>query len=347
MKAIGIIDPQGRTTKEVEPSDIAPTLRAQTHGNEPEIVIPVLTPERAEKRQNGRRFKDDGEPMFTLTAQDRHGVAIGIDISRHEAEINDGTAHCLLANDQRKIFGTGQKHTMAGVGLKLMDVYDSYNKNWIGEEEIGTITSSHQGSGKFYIAGEINPIGGIYNDQKDEYQRGILDGTARALKAEKADGCVALGVLRDVRSEYGKEIRKDYEAGNLDISRHEFLEKEIREDGVTNTLDSVQKDNYLAVRVAEGEEGKEHPGIYVELYEDCTVYAVWYEKYQCWVAIRKLLPIETFFLQGFTREDFEKAQFVNSDSQLYKQSGNSISVPIPYAIGKKLAEIDDKRGRQP
>ena len=38
---------------------------------------PVLTPDRAEKRQNGRRFKDDGEKSFTLTAQDKHGVALG------------------------------------------------------------------------------------------------------------------------------------------------------------------------------------------------------------------------------------------------------------------------------
>lgn len=37
-------------------------------------VHPVLTPERMEKRQNGRRMKNDGEPMFTLTSQDRHGV---------------------------------------------------------------------------------------------------------------------------------------------------------------------------------------------------------------------------------------------------------------------------------
>lgn len=40
------------------------------------IAIPVLTPDRLEKRQNGRRFKDDGEEMFTLTAQDKHGVVI-------------------------------------------------------------------------------------------------------------------------------------------------------------------------------------------------------------------------------------------------------------------------------
>lgn len=34
----------------------------------------VLTPDRLEKRQNGRRMKEEGEPMFTLTGQDRHGV---------------------------------------------------------------------------------------------------------------------------------------------------------------------------------------------------------------------------------------------------------------------------------
>lgn len=43
------------------------------------ICIPVLTPDRAEKRQNGRRFKENGEPMFTLTGQNRHGIAIEID----------------------------------------------------------------------------------------------------------------------------------------------------------------------------------------------------------------------------------------------------------------------------
>ena len=41
------------------------------------VIRAVLTPDREEKRQNGRRMKDDGEPMFTLTAQDRHGVAVG------------------------------------------------------------------------------------------------------------------------------------------------------------------------------------------------------------------------------------------------------------------------------
>jgi len=46
------------------------------------VVIPVLTPDRAEKRQNGRRFKTNGEPAFTLTGQDKHGVYDGMKIRR-------------------------------------------------------------------------------------------------------------------------------------------------------------------------------------------------------------------------------------------------------------------------
>lgn len=42
-------------------------------------VMPVLTPDRLEKRQNGRRIKNEGEPSFTLTSQDRHGVLIADD----------------------------------------------------------------------------------------------------------------------------------------------------------------------------------------------------------------------------------------------------------------------------
>ena len=40
------------------------------------VACAVLTPDRTEKRQNGRRIKEPGEPSFTLTAQDRHGVAL-------------------------------------------------------------------------------------------------------------------------------------------------------------------------------------------------------------------------------------------------------------------------------
>ncbi len=237
---------------------LSPTLTTNK-GEGNKIAIPVLTPDRAEKRQNGRRFKEDGEPMFTLTSQDRHGVA-------------------------------------------------------------------------------IDP----------------------------------LGVLSNVRTEYGKEIRKDYESGKLDISRHEFLANEIREDGIANTLSTVQKDNQLAVKVAEatkqgysecrvgidtvnlsvpgsktrrGRVGKEvantldtscNQGIFVKVSDELIVYAVWYEKYQCYIAIRKLTPKECFRLQGWSDNYFEKAQFVNSDSQLYKQAGNGVTVTVIEAIARKM-----------
>ena len=237
------------------------------HNNNPKIAIPVLTPDRVDKHQNGRRFKDDGEPMFTLTSQDRHGVA-------------------------------------------------------------------------------IDP----------------------------------LGVLRSVRTEYGKEIRKDYEDGKIDISRHDFLASEVREDGITNTLSTVQKDNQLAVKVSEatkqgyaecrvgvdtvnlsvpgsktrrGRVGKEiantldtscNQGIFVQVSEELVVYAVWYEKYQCYIAIRKLTPKECFRLQGWSDDYFEKAQFVNSDSQLYKQAGNGVTVSVIKAIAEKLKLGDKPNG---
>ena len=57
------------------------TFRGQPDGDGRPAVA-VLTPDRLNKRQNGRRFKEDGEPMFTLTGQDKHGVSDGTRIRR-------------------------------------------------------------------------------------------------------------------------------------------------------------------------------------------------------------------------------------------------------------------------
>lgn len=54
--------------------------------------------------------------------------------------------------------------------------------------------------------------------------------------------------------------------------------------------------------------------------------------------IRKLTPKECFRLQGFPDEMFEKAAFVNSDSQLYKQAGNSVTVNVVQAIAERFNE---------
>ena len=54
--------------------------------------------------------------------------------------------------------------------------------------------------------------------------------------------------------------------------------------------------------------------------------------------IRKLTPIECWRLMGFADEDFEKAEAVNSNTQLYKQAGNSIVVPVVENIIKALVD---------
>ena len=66
---------------------VNPTLTTNK-GEGNKIAIPVLTPDRAVKRQNGRRFKEDGEDSFTLTAQDRHGVAI--EVTGYNTTLNTG-----------------------------------------------------------------------------------------------------------------------------------------------------------------------------------------------------------------------------------------------------------------
>ena len=52
--------------------------------------------------------------------------------------------------------------------------------------------------------------------------------------------------------------------------------------------------------------------------------------------IRKLTPLECWRLMGFSDEDFHKAEKVNSNTQLYKQAGNSIVVLVLEAIFKQL-----------
>ena len=164
------------------------------------VVIPVLTPVRAEKRQNGRRFKENGDPMFTLTSQDRHGIAINV-----------------------------KEATKQG--------YDV----------------AHEG---------------------DSINLSIPDSKTRRGRVEKQ---------------------------------------------LANTLDTSC-----------------NQGIFVQVENELTVYAIWYEKYQCYIAIRKLTPKECFRLQGWTDDYFEKAKFVNSDSQLYKQAGNGVTVNVVRAIGDKM-----------
>lgn len=82
IKVSGILDTETwrkrhEQIRRVHDTDgISPTLPTGTGGGvmtKVEIKA-VLTPDRLNKRQNGRRIKEDGEPSFTLTGQDRHGI---------------------------------------------------------------------------------------------------------------------------------------------------------------------------------------------------------------------------------------------------------------------------------
>lgn len=76
--------------------------------------------------------------------------------------------------------------------------------------------------------------------------------------------------------------------------------------------------------------------ILVTLPNDSKVYAKWSEKYQCYLAIRRLTPRECFRLQGWEDIYFDRAQEVNGDNQLYKQAGNGVTVPVICDIARRM-----------
>lgn len=107
-KLIGMLDIKGKDQirRVYSAEGISPTLTTmQGGGQEPKVAIPVLTPDRLEKRQNGRRFKDNGEPMFTLTSQDRHGVAIQEPLNT----TSEGDAFCINTGTHRYYFPSNVK----------------------------------------------------------------------------------------------------------------------------------------------------------------------------------------------------------------------------------------------
>jgi DNA (cytosine-5)-methyltransferase 1 len=92
---------------------------------------------------------------------------------------------------------------------------------------------------------------------------------------------------------------------------------ELNSNGLCNCLTSVYKDSMVL------------EGNMIDTSSDFGV-----AKYE--YKIRKLTPRETWRLMGFSDEDFEKAAAVNSQTQLYKQSGNSIVEDVLMALFSQL-----------
>ncbi|MDT2227828.1 DNA (cytosine-5-)-methyltransferase [Enterococcus sp. C40] len=74
---VGNVNPsaKGMNGNVYSPEAVSPTITCN-HGEGSKIAIPILAPNKQKVRQNGRRCKENDEEMFTLTAQDRHGIIV-------------------------------------------------------------------------------------------------------------------------------------------------------------------------------------------------------------------------------------------------------------------------------
>lgn len=164
-------------------------------------------------------------------------------------------------------------------------------------------------------------------------------------------------VLTPKRTEFGKAIRKKYESHEIEMSRHDMTTMEPRTDGVSNTLTSVQKDNYLAIPEATAKGYAEaHEGDSVNLavpnsatrrgrvgkqmantLDTGCQQGVVEQDNNVRYRIRKLTPRECFRLMGMDDADIDKLMNASiSNTQLYKCAGNSIIVDVLYHLFRKM-----------
>ncbi len=239
-----IIDDQGRLNKKLTPMEISPTLRAQSHGNEPKVV-----------------------EQQTVSYNRKDGIGKEIDVS-----------HALSASDYR--------------GLNR-----NQNQNAVVESGLPIREATKQG---YALATEGDSVNLQFPDSKTRRGRvgSQIANTLQAGETNQGVVEVAIGASRG----RNPENPSDRTTGAPTEQR-----LEINQDGTSNTLTSVQKDNYVVSRPP--------------------------------FRIRKLTPLECFRLQGFPDELYYKAREVNSNSQLYKQAGNSVTVNVIEAIAKEITNI--------
>lgn len=124
---------RGEPRPQVFPVTIDDSKDTGVGGVMPKITIPVLTPDRIVKRQNGRRFKTDGEPSFTLNTQDRHGVYDGVLIRRltpMECERLQGFPDgWTIGSDTQRYKQCGNAITVNVVEHVIRSLYEDTNKS--------------------------------------------------------------------------------------------------------------------------------------------------------------------------------------------------------------------------
>jgi len=256
------------------------------------------------------------------------------------------------------------------------DIIDAYNKKVNKTGNSPTITTRPEGfkTAILVVDGTINEPKekDISNCIKARYDCGVSnqrsDGTMvveqRADEGLRTfnDGCV--GTIRTIESGGDKRVIEPVIVASRgrnpnnpsDRTAGTQLEQRLEPnlDGCSNTLTTVQKDNMVLIKQATDkgyiecenggvadlsyptsktrrgrvqENGTVSPTITATETGVCKI-----EDYR----VRKLTPKECWKLMGFTDADFSKAEEVNSNSQLYKQAGNSIVVNVLEPIFKEM-----------
>lgn len=253
------------------------------------VAVPVMTPDRIEKRQNGRRFKENGDEMFTLTASDRHGVVVA-----------------------------DKPHVIGGIGEKNFGTqFHQGNRIYDAEAIAPALTSQPVGG-----AGGNTPLFAICDDDmtscgEEGVQRTIVCGnitpSGNGLSGRVYDSRGVAPTLTTNRGE-GIKIKTNTRKGYA-----------IAEKG-----DAIN----LAFPESKTRRGRIGKGFAQTL--DCSCNQGTLEGQR----IRRLTPKECFRLQGWTDDYYEKAKFVNSDNQLYRQAGNGVTVAVIKAIAAKMEIMD-------
>ena len=259
------------------PNGISPTHVAG-HGNCPKVVCPCITPDRLNKRQNGRRFKTNDEPMFTLTAQDRHGI--------------------LETNTLNFIGGIGEKD-IVGDNKSLSRNYPQGNRVYDSNNIACSQTANGGGIGGktgLYLVGNLDIKG---NEQiKRVYSEEGISPTLNTMQGGNTQPKVMYKVRQATKQGYA--IAEEGDSINLEQPNSTTRRGRVG-NKIANTL-------------------------------TCSCNQAVVNEYR----IRKLTPLECYRLMGFDDEDFYKASALNSNSQLYKQAGNSICVNVLEEIFKNL-----------
>lgn len=210
----------------------------------------VRTDERMKGSNNGHRFTAKTEEDIAFTIRTAQGSRI--DDNFIKEPVNPITCAMRGRNpdnpsDRNPGIELEQRLELGG---DIANCITTVQKDSLVAEPKLTI---RQAAKKGYI--EI-PQGGVFDASYPDSttRRGRVQGggfISPTLTAGGEPPCLFEGitepnVLTPKRTEYGKAMRKDYEAGNIQESRHNMTRLEPRTDGVSNTITTVQKDNLLA-----------------------------------------------------------------------------------------------------